>query len=407
MSEFVKVNGRKNNPTYIFNEKYIYSSYDPYKEATQFITNKSKSDSKVVITICGADFVNELLIKNTQKIVISIDLGLILDGKSDFDNWVDSPKLYRVKTLKQVLDILLKNNITANEIDLLIWTAYISQVEGSKNVLSDIKDICQTATASKVTADFFCKIEQRNARRNIKTLKCFNKLYRQNTDKKTAVIVASGASLPLYMNFLMKNRADSLVVALPSAMKFLQNNKISVDYCIAVDPGYATLYHLNNVKQPIKLICPLSINPAILHIPNIEPVFFDYGNTWDKDYFDDKCVKSVSEGSVCFNAIRIVTQLGCKKAVLLGQDFAFYHNRSHVAGGFFESEYYNKTDYFNSMDKILSSIELKKDPAFLQVGNKKLRSDVTLKIYYQHLLDTKFDIDLSVPDGAFNPIWEL
>ncbi len=405
MSAYIKVAGRKAGFTYKYQDKYLYSVYDPIKEALAFIDKNVKPTSKCAVTICGADFVNEILLERGYRTIISIDVGLILQSQRDFEPTVSSDKIHRVVSIKEATDILLYNNISASELDLLIWSPYISTHLECGELLADIKSMCQLATANKLTADTFGKIELRNADRNLATLTEIPLLKKQNK-AKLAIIIASGASLPRYVEELRLLSREALVVSLPSAMKYLTSENIQPDYCIVADPGYASLYHLDGLETDTTVICPLSINPAILRLPHVRPVFFDYGICEDKGIFNSECVRSVSEGSVCFNALRIVKQLGCSQALLLGQDFAFCEHRSHVAGGFFEAQYYNQTDYYNSMDRILSAIQFRNDPCTLEVCGRQFESDATLKIYYEHFIDTDFGIEILLPKNVFNPLSE-
>lgn len=405
MSQYIKVAGRKNGFTYKYQDKYLYSVYDPIKEAKSFADKNVKPTSKYAITICGADFVNQILLERGYETIISIDVGLVMHSQRDFEPTVNSDKIHRVKSIKEATDILLYNNISATDLDLLIWSPYISTHSECGVLLANIKSMCELAAANKVTADTFGKIELRNAKRNLATLSEIRLLKKENK-AKLAVIVASGASLPRYVEQLRLLSSDALVVSLPSAMKYLTSVNIQPDYCIVVDPGYASLYHLNGLQTDTNLICPLSVNPAILRLPHVVPYFFDYGVCEDKGIFNSECVRSVSEGSVCFNALRIVKQLGCTQALLLGQDFAFCEHRSHVAGGFFEEEYYCQTGFYNSIDKILSGIQFRKDPCKMQVCGKSFDSDVTLKIYYEHFIETDFGIEILLSKNVFNPLSE-
>ena len=406
MSRFIRTIGRKGQPTYTLDSKFIYSAYDPYREAVSYVSQNVKPNHKAAVTICGADFINNALVERGYTTIISFDLSLLSGGEPDFVPFADSPSIHRVKSIQQAENILLENGITVSDLDILIWTPYIAAYENSDtaNLLEQIKNMCLTITASKTAADTFGKLEERNAVRNIRTMESVTYIPSQNVCD-TAVIVASGASLPNYLELLRTLQNKALILALPSSVKYLNSLGIIPDFVIAVDPGYATLYHLCSLKVETSLICPLSINPAILRLPNITPIFFSYENETDRKVFaNTDVIRSCSEGSVIFNSIRIVRQLGAKNVILMGQDFSFCSHRSHVAGGYFETEFFGSSSYYDSLDKTLLELRCRKEPTVIRAGDRMLDSDVSLKIYMDHLLQTDFGVRILLPDNAFNPL---
>jgi hypothetical protein len=88
----------------------------------------------------------------------------------------------------------------------------------------------------------------------------------------------------------------------------------------------------------------------------------------------------------------------------MGQDFSFCNHRSHVPGGYFETEYFGQTGYYDSLDKTLLELRCRKEPTVIKTGDRMLDSDVSLKIYMDHLLRTDFGMRILLPDNAFNPL---
>ncbi len=406
MSRFIRTVGRKGQPTYTLDGKFIYSAYDPFREADSFVNQNVKPNHNAAVTICGADFINNVLAERGYTTIISFDLSVLSGGEPDFEPLTENVAIHRVRSVQQAQNILLEKGIAAADIDILIWTPYIAACENADTakLLEQIKNMCLTVTASKTAADTFGKLEERNAARNIRTMKSLTYMMPQNVCD-TAVIVASGASLPNYLELLRTLKSKALILALPSSVKYLHSVGIEPDYVIAVDPSYATLYHLCGLKVETSLICPLSINPAILRLPNISPIFFSYENETDRKVFaNTDVIRSCSEGSVIFNSIRIVRQLGAKNVILMGQDFSFCNHRSHVVGGYFETEFFGSSSYYDSLDKTLLELRCRKEPTVIRAGDRMLDSDVSLKISMDHLLQTDFGVRILLPDNAFNPL---
>ena len=81
-----------------------------------------------------------------------------------------------------------------------------------------------------------------------------------------AVVFAAGASLSAQLEFIRPYLDKVITFAYPSALPYLQSMKITPDYTIAVDPGYATFYHLMKFHKAVELLCPLSLSPSIFSL---------------------------------------------------------------------------------------------------------------------------------------------
>ena len=83
--KYIKVTGKKGHPAYLYNGKYIYSSYDPFIEAKRFLETFQNLKQKV-ITCCGADFINKELIERGIENIISIE-------PFEFERLINSDKI--------------------------------------------------------------------------------------------------------------------------------------------------------------------------------------------------------------------------------------------------------------------------------------------------------------------------
>lgn len=387
--------------TFSCNGKLLYSAYNPQKEAANYLSSIPESTSKqAVITLCGASFINEELVKKTEiKNILSFE-------PVDFPITAENPKIHHIKTLKDLENTILTLQIDVKNIAIITWPPFI---ETQKNVfikyLGKIKDILIKQTLSEVTDTTFSKLETHNINKNINKLEKFqiilNKIISDNMPP--AVVFAAGASLSAQLEFIRPYLDKVITFAYPSALPYLQSMKITPDYTIAVDPGYATFYHLMKFHKAVELLCPLSLSPSIFSLKNYYPLIFSYGSDEESRLFTNTdIIKSLPEGSVAFNLFSILKNIGYKQIVLLGQDFCFINGASHAKGGFFEIEYIYQSNYNSGMEDKIKKLEESRLPTYIKDNDKKLKTDTAMAVYYNHFLERSKDLPLFLTGKPYN-----
>lgn len=400
MKNLKKETGKKGFITYKYKDKYIYSFYDPVNEAKRFVlTHKLKS---VVISCCGTDYVNNELLKTDIDLLISFEL-------IDFDKTVSSDKIIRANTIRSIEKELLKRNIHSSDVSLLLWHPLIETFpDVYLPKLKELKDILYKSSISANTAKTFGFLETKNFIINSLSLNNINVFESdRKTNDKTALVLSPGPSLEDHINIIENFSKNYTVFALPSVLPFLKNKKVNPDYVIAVDPGYGTFFHLSKYTKKINLITTLNINPSIFRLKNYVPLFFNYGTSLEKIFFEGTNISSsYSEGSVFINLLRLLPQMGFKEAIVIGQDFGYKNNRSHVKEGFFEQELLYWSNYYFTMEKYFKELGSLKEKTELKISNKVIETDIALKLYYQHFVGNTFDITIKLLGSCFNPISE-
>ncbi|HNZ26567.1 MAG TPA: DUF115 domain-containing protein [Spirochaetota bacterium] len=399
MTDYLKVTGRKGFITYKFADKYLYSNYDPYQEAALFIEKSERKSGKFALTFCGADFVNAALLKKGYQTILSFEPII-------FDDASDSSKILRCRSLNELEARILQNNIDPVQIELFIWLPFIeTNAPIFLQYLKQIKNLLNKITLSNKTEKHFGFVETRNFLRNIYANNKFNILCKSAKKTNPALIIASGYSLIDNIDFIKSAMKKAYLCALPSALPFLEASGITPDLAIVTDPGYPSYYHMAKFKKNILAIAPLSIQPTIVSLNNYKFIFFNYQNFPDKFIFDDaNSVSSPPEGSVIFNLLNILPQLGFDTSIIVGLDFSYYKNRSHINEGYFEKEYYSQADYFKSIDFHLKRISAQKDKFYYSVGDKSFYADISLKIYYEHFIDREYDLEILTSNKCYNPL---
>jgi len=398
MNEYVKEIGKNGHITYKYNNKYLYSVYDPEKEANKYL-NTIKNIKKVVITCCGPDYINKELLNRGVDLIISFE-------PVKFEEQIKSERLIRASNLIDIERILLSRNIHSSDLTIIYWPLLIeTNKDIYLNQLKKLKDILFKVSISSNTAKVYGFLETKNILINLMNLNSIEFIKRSRPHDNLALILSSGFSLSKHVGFIKKIEDRAFIFSLPSALPFLEHHNIKPDFVICVDPGYASFYHLYKYKNSIKLICPLSLTQSIYKIKTVNPVFFNYTNIIETILFDKyNAVTSVPEGSVFINLLRILIQLGFKNALVLGQDFGCMDNRSHINEGSFEREFSSISNYFQPLESKIVNFDHIKEKAAINVDDKEINSNIALKLYYEHFINNKYDINILLPDNAFNPI---
>lgn len=399
MRQYEKHISKKGLPTYKYNNRFIYSAYDPVKEADKFI--RSQPDlKKYIITCCGADYINSALLQTDITLIISYD-------PLDFNNTLQSEKLIRIKNVEEIEQVLLKNNIHAKDVGLLLWKPLIeSNPEVYLEPLKALKQILHKAGISSNTANTFGFLESSNFIKNYLSMSEPDMLIKNETPiPGPAVIISSGASLEDAVDYIKQIESRCYFFALPSALPFLASHEIKPDFVIAVDPGYGTYYHLAKYPHPCYLLCPLTVSPSIFKLSNFKPLVFSYATHLDTLFFtDDTIVTTGAEGTVFINLLRILPQLGFNKALVFGQDFGYYNHRSHVPGGTFEREFLHRSNYFHSQEAGVKFLEKGQPAEYLHVDGLQITTNTAYKLYYEHFIKQTFQVEIVLPETCFNPI---
>lgn len=381
--------------------KLLYSAYNPQKEAANYLATIPEATQKQnVITFCGANFINKELEKKTEiENILSFE-------PVDFPITTESTKIHHIKTLKDLENTISKLQIDSKNIAVITWPAFIeTQKDVFIEYLGKIKDILIKQTLSTVTDNTFSKLENLHVEKNKSRFSTFRILLNQviSENMPPAVVFAAGASLAAQVEFIKPYLNKVMTFAYPSSLPYLQQVNISPDYTIAVDPGYATFYHLMKYNRLIDLLCPLSLNGSIFSLKNYAPLIFNYGSEAESKIFrNTNIIKSLPEGSVAFNLFSILKKVGYKQIILLGQDFCFIDGASHVKGGFFETEYIYQSNYIATMEDKIKKLEQSRLPTYIKDNDKKLKTDTAMAVYYNHFLEKSKDLPLFLAGTPYN-----
>ncbi len=157
----------------------------------------------------------------------------------------------------------------------------------------------------------------------------------QNVDfeKVPVIIVAAGPSLDKNVKELARAKGKAFIISVDAANKTLVKAGIMPDMTITIDPQKRVdiLYENESIRKvPVYVAFDANSGISVFHEGHR---FFDYKpmtlgyplwKAQDKGY-----MPIASGGSVANNAFSLVTTLGFRKVILVGQDLAYTGNKVH------------------------------------------------------------------------------
>ncbi len=415
--KYKSIIGKKGFITYSYNDKLLYSLYDPISEADRYI--KSLGVLKdTVITVCGAEYIN--------KILLGINKKVISCTPEKFEESIQSKSIVYLNTHEELERYLVDNNIHSSDISVVVWPELLKHNhEFYIPYIQRIKSILYKTGLSLNTGVGFDDLMQRNYTRNMQKIQITgNHPKLLHTDKNNsknnnindniesesvALICSSGGSLELNIEYIRELSAKIPIFALPSAVRFLESAQIFADYIVLADPGYGSLYHLYLLKHRYIVLAHPCINSSLLNLKQ-DFYFYDYCNGLGNELFRSQPIlKSPAEGTVFFNTLRIIGQLGFKSVIISGQDFGFKSGKSHAQGGNFENEFIYRSDYLNTEESWSASSDYRNPTVNinrLNADSNCLIKDTVYSVYEDHFLNTDFNLKLYKTPCQLNPIFD-
>jgi len=389
--------------TLMINNLYFHSKYDPLKEANR-IVDMLLIDRELIDVIIlfgnGLGYVARLLFEKLLKnkdqsilpyiIYIEKDLKLFLTTLKYFD-WSE---LFMNENFKFFLES--EKEIIGNFIQFIptkriryfyhrpSYILHESYYKDTQNYISYVLDRKDMNTATFCN---FQKLWTKNLIYNLprclysKPIKYIKNIAKDNI----AVVVAAGPNLNKCIDYLKKVKDSAIIIAVDTVYKYLKKNLITPDIIVTIDPQYWNYKFLENekIKDPI-IVTDANVYPKIFQLSEINNYFTGSSIFPITKYFDEN---NSQRGSICaggsvattaFDTARII---GSNTIVLIGLDLSFPDRLTHFKGAFFEINFLNTGNYFNTPEqasyKYLSHADLK----VIESTNGKVYTDQKMFLF--------------------------
>ena len=325
-----------------YNGKYIHSKYNPVKEAEQFANNNYnviENNSTVVVYGLGLGYhilaLNKLLKKKCNLYVFEYNYEIV-----DLCKKVN-PEIFKIKNIhiidganKEFYKLLIEK---INEVEDIIVhkpsLEFIKENEKLFNVINDFNNIKQFSKLDVVHQSIGAENKQYNIKKKYPHIENLLNTFKEIS--KPFLIVSAGPSIDFDIELIEKNKEKFIIICVGSALKTLMDKGIKPDIIVIIDPKEILRKQFEGYENIDSSLCfPASASRWAIDSYNGPKYIFGIEN--------EKIHIQVG-GTVAISAIDIAIKSGAHEIVLMGQDLAYFGEKSHTSAyekiyGFKDSE---------------------------------------------------------------------
>jgi hypothetical protein len=325
---------KKGSLTLKLNGNYLYSRYDPLKDAERFIQSQMDESANIYCLFgFGLGYhVQELLQKEPDKQIVVIEPYVSVIRKAveniDLSNIFSHPNVEILCLEQGQAMINTLNELTKQQTRWIIpnaWLKALPQSHPLKHFLEDIK-------IHEMSFQRFSSLMEKNFAENLKYMDAdVGKMFTKFNGQK-AVLVSAGPSLDDVVYSLKKLKDKYFILSVGSALRVLKENGIVPDAVIITDPQETVYKQLDGMEFAHPLIyLSTACHSAVANHRGLKVMAFQKGYSKAESYAGQHNFPLVDTGgSVATTALDILIKMGFSEIVLLGQDLAYSKNRSHA-----------------------------------------------------------------------------
>lgn len=320
-----KVERAKNGElTLILNGYYLYSKYNPQKDAETFIFRELQENTRTIIIFgLGLGYHVQALLEKNLELKIFV---IVADQKEIklCQMYGDKEVLKRIIVVNDAID--LPNDEETQVIIPISWLKAIGS-HPLVEVLEDIKmkQMSYQATKEKMYDNFI---------ENIEDAEPFISKKQLGTQHKIAVLVSSGPSLNELLPILKTHQNDIYILVVGSALKVLLKNNIIPNAVIISDPQDNIVFQLKDSQfnGMLYYLCTANAKAVSIHTGEKQIVFQNgYAPSEEIAKKNDlKCFET--GGSVATLAFSMLASCQFEAIILVGQDLGFAGDQTHAVG---------------------------------------------------------------------------
>ncbi len=420
--KFFEGKARDKNPILIIekdgNPLYLFSKYNPVKEAERQADNINIKEEHIVIIGGGSPyFLKEVLRKIPPDkrvfylepypelfsfVVKHLDLGKLIKKFNYFSILLPENENFE-KSLQEGIDI-----VRLDKIDYIIHP--IADKLFNKEINGILERINKTAL--QIVYDFVTRMKdgkrvQKNILKNIDIIvkaPPINKLKNLFKDIP-AIIVSAGPSLDKNIVYLKDMEKRGIIISTDTALKPLLSADIEPHFVVAGDPSYFNYLHLKDVF-PEKTF--FITEPSVDH-----RVFQYFGDKTFITIFDKPLLELIEKrigeiahlntwGTVASLALELAHFIGSSPIFFIGQDFSFSYNLKYTRKTTYDNDWIFKRDnysYFDSKKNMISNSKNKRQTE--DIFKRKVYTDYKLENYKEYVESVFKDRDyINITEGG-------
>ncbi len=371
--ELYPVESSKNeNITLKLNNIYLHSKYDPVKEASRvadILLNERDEFDVIILYGCGLGYVARLLfdkiIKNSKSailphiIYIEADIKIFLTSIVHFD-WSEIFQNEHVNFFLEAEKELIGSFIQTIPTKRIRYYHHRPSYNFNENYYKEVKNyltyVLDRKDMNTATFTRFQRLWTKNfiyALPDLLTAKSIN-LLKNISKNSTSVIVAGGPTLEKNISYLKSIKDNAIIIAVDTVYKFLKKHSIIPDILVVIDPQFWNYKYVENEKIDNSIVVvESSVYHKVLGIAPNKNYFIGASIFQIAKYFEENNAGRgtlAAGGSVSTSAFDIARIIGSKDIILLGLDLSYPGRMIHFRGSFFETNFLNFCDYFNTAE---------------------------------------------------------
>ena len=341
-----------------YNERYLFSKYDPQKSFTTLVNNTLILNNSLIICVSPVlQFPIDILLQKLEREHCNNCFILAIEKNNDLYNFF-------TENMVTHSNVAIANISSEYDITLLLENKNHCKYVGSKiPPLAQFKRLIVFDASSEATVhrDFYARsiqIAQNSITqfwKNRATLMKLGKLFSKNTIKnvkklkntsffphktvsKPILVVGAGTSLDSLIPFIKEYEQSFYILAIAAAMRPLLDNDITPDAIVTVEAQYATERAFIGTKNKrIPLFADLVSRPSILNILKGETYFYVSEYTKSpllnriKEFFPQLPLIDPlgSVGLTCTEIACMIRQNSSVPICVCGLDFSYIAGKSH------------------------------------------------------------------------------
>lgn len=334
-------------------ENRLNSAYDPINEAQIWAKQYGKSNSGCSQrTIVSFGLGNGYFIRELLKVIDDSESVIVYEPNLEMF-------LYTIKNY-DITDILSNENvflivegINHKDFESVLWGYGYSVLFGQitmlaipeyeklyyeklKWLLGVYQEVYVSALISGNTASFNGKRWANASIENIVPViqnDCIEQYEGILKGEIPVILVASGPSLNKNIDILKTAKGKALILAVDSAVKYLDKAGVKPDYIVTLDVKKSLSHFRNETAIHTPMFVSTEANPEVIKMNTAKKIFFgDDLNLRKCKGININAMSINGAGSVATATFVIARYLGAKTIILVGQDLAFDGEASHAMG---------------------------------------------------------------------------
>lgn len=312
-----------------YNNKYIHSKYDPKKEGEQFAKGNVELINKPISVLYGLGLGYHIY--EIEKIINENSVLYVFEYNEELINYCKeiNPQVFNYENIKIIEGsnkdfYSLLSNCLDSVNDIMVHRASLETIEElNNNLFNLINDFNRTKQLSKID-DTYAVLGEENEKEN------FSKNYPHIIDlldkfrlsEKPFLIVSAGPSLDFELDLLEEHKDKFNIICVGSSIRALMNKNIRPDAIVIIDPKeIVQKQFIGYENENIPLCFPASASKWAVNFYNGPKYIFEKEK-------EDSYIEVV--GTVAVSAIDIAIKSNAKTVLLLGQDLAYFKDKSHT-----------------------------------------------------------------------------